>query len=297
MQINEYQNEAVRTRQRLASAPDQPLVVSLLGLAGEAGELISEYKKFLRDGESYLPLQERAREELGDVLWYVASVADEFGLTLDDVATNNLRKIKDRWTSDIGPRLSGFDTHLPDAERLPDRLTVLFVDIERDGAHRTQMVVEGDGLGDPLTNNSYEDDGYRFHDVFHWTCAAALGWSPVIRKLLQRKRKGDRKTDEVEDGARAAAIEEGIAALIFSYAADRNYLHGACRVDSNLLRTIKGMTRHLEVSVRSPGEWERAILATFKVWRELHHSHGGSVVIDLTTGTIEVLAKDVAVLV
>ena len=49
--------------------------------------------------------------------------------------------------------------------------------------------MSGEKIGDELTDNAYKDDGYRFHDVFHSAYVAILGWSPVIRKLLKRKRK------------------------------------------------------------------------------------------------------------
>jgi aryl-alcohol dehydrogenase-like predicted oxidoreductase len=50
-----------------------------------------------------------------------------------------------------------------------------------------------------------------------------LGWSPVLRGLLKRKRKSNAKIDENEDGARAAIIEEGIATWIFNNAKRRNF--------------------------------------------------------------------------
>ena len=290
MQLDEYQREAIKTRQRPSAAPDQHMIVSLLGLAGESGELISEYKKFLRDGDRYAPLQERAREELGDILWYLASVADEFGLSLDAVADWNLQKIRDRWNNGAVDGALRFDASFPESERLPERLLVSFTDEKREGIHRTQMRIEATELGDPLSDNNYEEDGYRFHDIFHWSCAAILGWSPVLRKLLRRKRKSVREADEVEDGARAASIEEGISALVFSYAADRAFLSGANKIDSDLLRTIKGMTRHLEVSVCSPGDWERTILTTFNVWRCLSRQEGGTILVDIAGRSITVAA-------
>lgn len=79
-----------------------------------------------------------------------------------------------------------------------------------------RMTLNGEALGSPLTDNSYEKDGYRFHDIFHLALAGMMGWSPVIRALLHVKRKSDAQLDEVEDGGRAIAIEEGIAALAFA---------------------------------------------------------------------------------
>ena len=62
-----------------------------------------------------------------------------------------------------------------------------------------------------LTNTNY-------HDVFHYAYVAVLGWSPVVRALLQLKRKSNKVVDETQDGARANLIEEGIAALVFAEA-------------------------------------------------------------------------------
>ena len=68
---------------------------------------------------------------------------------------------------------------------------------------------------------------------------------------MRRKRKSDPRVDEVEDGGRAIVIEEGISAMVFSYAERRNFLEGAEGVNYDLLRTIKDMTSHLEVSART----------------------------------------------
>ena len=97
MNLNTYQREAQKTdrvpsRQKSDDAGTD-LVVPLLGLAGETGELLSEYKKHLRDGDSHLLFRERVSEELGDLLWYVANVAAKFNLKLDDVAQANLRMV------------------------------------------------------------------------------------------------------------------------------------------------------------------------------------------------------------
>jgi len=92
MDFQEYQQRAVETDQVPTNT-----VVPLLGLAGEAGELLSEYKKYLRDGDAHRLFKERVAEELGDLLWYISNVASKFELSLDDIATGNLDKTKDRW--------------------------------------------------------------------------------------------------------------------------------------------------------------------------------------------------------
>jgi NTP pyrophosphatase (non-canonical NTP hydrolase) len=74
MDLNEYQVSALKTDQVPAVANSEK-ILPLLGLAGEAGQLLSEYKKYLRDGEAHELFPERVAEELGDILWYVASAA------------------------------------------------------------------------------------------------------------------------------------------------------------------------------------------------------------------------------
>lgn len=67
-----------------------------LGLVGEAGEIANKVKKLQRDGLSVASMRDSIAGELGDVLWYCARVADEFGLDLGRVAADNLNKLHDR---------------------------------------------------------------------------------------------------------------------------------------------------------------------------------------------------------
>ena len=99
--------------------------------------------------------------------------------------------------------------------------------------------------------------------------------------MLGVKRKSDQKVDQVEDGGRAIATEEGLSAMIFAYARDYNFLEGKSSVSTELLRMIKNMARHLEVSVCTPGEWEQAIIQGFAVWREVKKRRGGTVDVNL----------------
>jgi len=66
----------------------------VLGLVGESGEIAERFKKWVRDLDSEESLIDRAdiAKELGDVLWYVAVLADYLALSLDDIATANLAK-------------------------------------------------------------------------------------------------------------------------------------------------------------------------------------------------------------
>lgn len=289
MELNEYQRKA---RFSEVKPSEEGLIISFLGLAGEAGQLLTEYKKFLRDGPAHRLFQKRVEEELGDILWYIASIASKFDLLLGEVATSNLEKIQDRW----GERIQAltlesrvaYDTHFPEKERFPPSFVARIEQVSSPGKTIVRVLVDGRQMGNSLSDNFYGDDGYRFHDIFHFAYAAVLGWSPVVRKLLKRKRKSNVQIDEVEDGGRAAAIEEGITALVFAYAKDHNYFEGVREVDYHLLKTIKGLTAHLEVSTRSLREWEQAILVGYDAWRQLNLKKEGTITIDLVRGEMSV---------
>ena len=291
MKLNEYQHLANQTDQQPEAgtfkANPRSILVPLLGMAGEVGELLGEHKKWLRDGDSYRLFPDRVKEELGDLLWYLSNVATKHDLTLEEIALFNLNKTGRRWQTLVAEATQSrlFDEAFPPSERLPRQMDISI----EEGAGMAITTIDGAKVGDPLTDNRYEDDGYRFHDITHLAHASILGWSPTLRALLRRKRKSDPKVDEVEDGGRAIVIEEGISAMVFSYAERRNFLDGAEGVNYDLLRTIKDMTSHLEVGVRTEGDWERAILIGFDIWRQVKAEGQGRIHADLVRRTIELV--------
>jgi hypothetical protein len=168
----------------------------------------------------------------------------------------------------------------PEVEQLPAALTYDFhTTVRLDGTPVTQVTANGTPLGDPLTDASWVQDGYRLHDVFHVSYATLLDWSPVTRALLQCKRRSSPTVDENEDGGRAIVVEEGIAAIVFAYAARRNYLRGHNHVDPALLTMIRDTVEHLEVSACGPRRWEQTILTGFTAWRQLRAAGGNGSVI------------------
>ena len=96
MLISEYQELSRRTA-TYPGAGDN-IVYPTLGLAGEAGEVAEKVKKLLRDDDGVMSRERREAlaGELGDVLWYVAQVATEAGLDLEDIAQANLDKLLSR---------------------------------------------------------------------------------------------------------------------------------------------------------------------------------------------------------
>ena len=95
MDLSEYQRQSRRT----AEYPREAwLAYPALGLAGEAGEVAEHAKKAIRDDEGKVSDERKAAmaKELGDVLWYVAQLATELGLDLDEIAGQNLEKLLSR---------------------------------------------------------------------------------------------------------------------------------------------------------------------------------------------------------
>jgi NTP pyrophosphatase (non-canonical NTP hydrolase) len=95
VQLSEYQRLARRT----AEYPREAwLAYPALGLAGEAGEVAEHAKKAIRDDAGTVSEERLAAmsKELGDVLWYVAQLATELGLDLDEIAHANLEKLLSR---------------------------------------------------------------------------------------------------------------------------------------------------------------------------------------------------------
>jgi hypothetical protein len=107
-----------------------------------------------------------------------------------------------------------------------------------------------------------------------------------MRSLMKRKRKGDTQVDEVEDGARAKVVEEAISAIVYDYARKHDYLEGVQTLDYPLLKTIQGLVSDREVRACSLDEWQTAIFAGYRVWRQVRHNRGGIVVGDLIQRTL-----------
>jgi len=99
MTLDAYQ-QAARSTARYPQ--DATLLYPVLKLAGESGEVAEKLGKAMRDGgwQPGRPLDDATRDaliaELGDVLWYVASVAVDLGSSLEEVAERNVAKLADR---------------------------------------------------------------------------------------------------------------------------------------------------------------------------------------------------------
>lgn len=351
MDAKKFQEEAARTvRINWASlnGPD----IAILGAIGELGSLASVLKKRQRDQNAYNDFELHFAEEIGDILWYVVTMATRMKIVLHDwptseevthdvfeliymlldhvyslhkrrdlltnpepvpnetykliqdilsnlqhlansinqnlsvIASNCINKTMSYWAHCSGIPARQFDNDFPSYEQLPRRFEIEFLPVG--DSDTTIMRMNGIQLGDRLTDNSYEDDGYRFHDVFHIAGAGLLGWSPVFRRLLKAKRKSIPKIDEVEDGARAAIIEEAIINHIYDYARP-NFLENISRVDLDLIKRVQRLVRGYEVSDCEPWEWQHCILESYRIFRELKNTGSGVLSVDADARTLTLL--------
>lgn len=89
MTFDEYQSEALRT------AGNMGLALWALGIVGEAGEVADHVKKVL--GHGHAMDRDKLVKELGDVLWYLAALSNHIGVPLNEVATANVDKLRERY--------------------------------------------------------------------------------------------------------------------------------------------------------------------------------------------------------
>lgn len=100
MTIKEYQRKAMRT----ATHKCYDAANAALGLTGEAGEVADEVKKCMYQGHPWQP--SKIIEELGDVLWYVALMADLMNVPLEYVMQANIEKLERRYPDGFSPEAS-----------------------------------------------------------------------------------------------------------------------------------------------------------------------------------------------
>lgn len=96
MELDEYQKRARDTTvyQNIGRNPRY----AMIGLCEEVGEVAGQLKRVERDDGDVITddRREKLKLELGDCLWYMASLAAELGLTLNEIAEANLAKLADR---------------------------------------------------------------------------------------------------------------------------------------------------------------------------------------------------------
>jgi hypothetical protein len=287
MKLAQLQNNASKTwavSPGASKAP--PTMVQLylaLCLSDTAGRIALYSRKRIREGKTFDGYNESVAKSIGDCLWFLSELATALGKDLDTIASDMLRRAELRWppaspetTAFIKKTISAFERGFPPEQRLPNELKVEFLQTKerRAGYSCVSVSVNGRQIGDTIDDNILREDSYRFHDALHLAFMVYLGWSPVMRSLLKRKRKSNRQVDRTQDGARAADTEEVVVRRTFIEAEKNGFYAGATIVDTSLLEEIQLMVRGLEVDSLPAIAWQEAILNGYKIHLQLRQNGG-----------------------
>ena len=265
---------------------EQPIseTVDVVTLASTTATYREKYEHYLiRLGEAAAALlrpagePEQRNRELRAFAQAYSAVVRTGDIGWQAILASNWQKVSGRFVRQEWASLPTFDASFPDDERLPEYFEIEIVQRVEGKAH---LRWNGVFIGDPLTDNIGGADGYRFHDVFHLSNAAVLHWSPVVRKLIQHKRKSDPQFDEEQDSGRAIVVEEGVTAWLFGRAKEMSLFSERERLPFGILKTIQEFVRGYEVEACPLSLWEKAILDGYSVFRQVLRNGGGIVVGD-----------------
>ena len=205
------------------------------------------------------------------------------GVSFAEIVRSNLVKVRGRFLEADPATLPTFDSGFPQDEQIPAEFEIA---IRERKSGQSCLQWNGVFIGDPLTDNIRDPDGYRFHDVFHFAYAAVLHWSPTFRALIKHKRKSDPIVDETQDSGRAIVVEEGLSAWIYSRAKLLNFFEGQDGVSFDLLKTVAQFVSGYEVEACPLKLWEDAILQGYAVFRQVRRNSGGIVIGDRLNRTV-----------
>lgn len=292
--VDQYQKTAYHTRR----TDDETLRNVCAAVLQQLASQLS--RDFLPDVEMGLNHEVRPKDPvnaLGEILWHLAALASLYGLELSDILKLTKKKAKFRNPQNCpGPN---HKDRAIEGYNFPDCFEVHFVD---QGDDRAIMYWVEDGvckkrLGDPLTDNNYAGDGYRFHDVMHVAFAAHLGWSPNLRKFMGLKRRYDNDKNEIEDGGRAKILEEAVILKIHQHAVrikkgarlgeeTSPYKHSNA-LNFEFLRDLHELTKGHEVYKNPKQDWEGAIRNGYDCFYKLRKAKGGIIDVDMNNKKIK----------
>lgn len=227
---------------------------------------------------------EKAKPLLIDFIGTYLEAVQASSVSFANILNGNMIKACGRFLKPSAEHLPDFDATFPIDEQLPREFEI---EILQRPNGQSYLRWNGVFIGDPLTDNIADQDGYRFHDIFHFANAAILHWSPTFRALIKHKRKSKPEVDEAQDSGRAIVVDEGVVAFVFSYAKSLNFFEGHDGVSFGLLKAVQNFVRGYEVDQCPLNLWEKAILQGYEVFRQVKQNSGGIVVGNRTERTIK----------
>jgi NTP pyrophosphatase (non-canonical NTP hydrolase) len=219
--------------------------------------------------------RQHARPILLDFTRVYLEAVQASGVSFASVLRGNIAKVRGRFLKPDPNHLPDFDRTFPAEEQLPRQFQI---EITQRPNGRSYLRWNGVFIGDPLSDNIADPDGYRFHDVFHFANAAILHWSPTFRALIKHKRKSNPKVDEAQDSGRAIVVDEGLLAFIFAQAKSLNFFEGQTSISFDLLKSVRNFVQGYEVEQCPLKLWEDAILQGYAVFRQMRQYNGGIVI-------------------
>jgi len=228
-----------------------------------------------------------------ETTWHLAALA-----TLNDLKLSSILKALKTKTDFRGGLSQSVrrDEAFREQESFPERFEIAFVPSAKSNDVSEMFWLREDGyhlkLGASLKDNHSDGDGYRYHDAIHVAFAVHLGWSPNLRKFMNLKRKSDERTDDNEDGGRAAILEEMIILHIHTYASKlKSYINEAKGAplqkqlakspfdDPSVLtfefvRALHELSIGYEVHDSKEADWRNAICAGYEMYIRLQDAGG-----------------------
>lgn len=234
------------------------------------------------------PPGEGFKKKFDGCLFDLACVAREYDTSLASISEHALRKNEDFWLDPYGPAKK-FDEEFPTYEQLPRNFIVRFTSVRiAENVDELIISINGVNIGDRLRDNTHGESGYRYHDVVHMCGAAFLGWSPVFRRMLKRKRKSCPKTDEIEDGGRAAVIEEAIVSKVFLYGKENGFV-SVKNPDIDLIKDIMKMAEQYECVDLKASDWKLYVRSSLALFGEVKNGFDGEVEFDADKRSYKIL--------
>lgn len=256
---------------------------SLKKIIDGASYIFRQEPLYTRKGNFDKEIAKKAFKKILDGLHEISLLS---GKSLEEIAVDSIEKNRKYWSDpEAGAPVFDGDGVFPHYEMLPRNFKIKFIDIKKESdendirRNETIIIMNDVQLGDRLTDNTPEESGYRYHDVFHMMAATCLGWSPVFRRMLKKKRKSNKIIDENEDGARAAIIEEAVVSQVYRYGKQIDFNENA-NLDENIIKLIMEMTTEYECNRLEGRDWKLYVKRSIELFGKIRGGFEGTIEFD-----------------